>query len=145
MTPGAPMNPRAPMKQWQVGHELPTLIHMPSTVQLFRYSAVTWNPHRIHYEASYAQSEGHRGPLVHSHLRAALALRCVTESVGADYTLIGSKYRVRVPAIPGDELRYGATLAEVADDRLTFDITETLPDGSTGLEGTATVQLRKEH
>lgn len=133
------------MNQWLVGHELPTLSHTPSSVQLFRYSAVTWNPHRIHYETAYAQSEGHRGALVHSHLRAALALRCVTESVGGEYTLVDTSYRVRVPTIPGDQLRYDATLAGVAGDQLTFEISETLPDGSIGLEGTATVQLRKEH
>jgi 3-methylfumaryl-CoA hydratase len=30
--------------------------HLASTL-LFRYSAVTWNAHRIHYDADYARSE----------------------------------------------------------------------------------------
>ena len=30
--------------------------HLPSTL-LFRYSAVTWNAHRIHYDADYTRSE----------------------------------------------------------------------------------------
>jgi hydroxyacyl-ACP dehydratase HTD2-like protein with hotdog domain len=34
----------------EVGTELPALEKIPTTVQLFRYSAVTWNAHRIHFE-----------------------------------------------------------------------------------------------
>ena len=33
----------------EVGDLLPPLEHTVSPFQLFRYSAVTWNPHRIHY------------------------------------------------------------------------------------------------
>lgn len=41
---------------------------------LFRYSAVTWNSHRIHYDRQYAQSEGYKDLLVHGPLQATLAL-----------------------------------------------------------------------
>jgi len=38
----------------------------PDPVSLFRYSAVTFNPHRIHYDRSYAMdSEGYPGLVVH--------------------------------------------------------------------------------
>lgn len=40
---------------------------------LFRYSALTWNGHRIHYDRDYAvQVEGYRGLVVHGPLLATL-------------------------------------------------------------------------
>ena len=69
-------------RTFQVGDLLPPLRHTTTTFQLFRYSAVTWNPHRIHFDETYAREEGHGGLALHSHLRAALALRCVTEGLG---------------------------------------------------------------
>ena len=40
---------------FQVGDTLPPLKHTATPFQLFRYSAVTWNPHRIHFDESYAR------------------------------------------------------------------------------------------
>ena len=42
-----------------VGDELPALVKRPTAIQIFRYSAVTWNAHRIHFERDYALQEGH--------------------------------------------------------------------------------------
>src|SRR3546814_13879183 len=43
---------------------------------LFRYSAVTFNGHRIHYDEPYArQTEGYPGLVVHSPLIATLMCR----------------------------------------------------------------------
>ena len=45
----------------------------PDVVQLFRYSALTFNGHRIHYDRSYAtQVEGYPGLIVHGPLIATL-------------------------------------------------------------------------
>lgn len=47
-----------------------------SAVLLFRYSALTFNAHRIHYDADYAREvEGYRGNVVHGPLQATLLLR----------------------------------------------------------------------
>ena len=44
----------------------------PDPVMLFRYSALTYNAHRIHYDRSYAQSEeGYAGLVVHGQLTAS--------------------------------------------------------------------------
>ncbi|MBV6306667.1 MaoC family dehydratase N-terminal domain-containing protein [Candidimonas humi] len=48
----------------------------PSTVMLFRYSAVTFNGHRIHYDDPYVrQAEGYPGLVVHGPLIATLMAR----------------------------------------------------------------------
>ena len=41
-------------------------------VLLFRYSALTYNAHRIHYDRDYARFEGYPGLLVHGPLQALL-------------------------------------------------------------------------
>ena len=50
-------------------------VDMPETV-LFRYSAITFNAHRIHYDLRYTQEvEKYPGLLVHGPLQAALLMR----------------------------------------------------------------------
>ena len=50
----------------------------PSPVLLFRYSALTFNSHRIHFDRPYAeQEEGYRGLVVHGPLVATLLLDLV--------------------------------------------------------------------
>ncbi len=47
----------------------------PDPVLLFRYSALTFNSHRIHYDRPYAMAEeGYRGLVVHGPLTATLLL-----------------------------------------------------------------------
>lgn len=51
---------------------------VPDEILLFRYSALTFNSHRIHYDRSYAtQTEGYPGLLVHGPLIATLLLDLV--------------------------------------------------------------------
>lgn len=62
----------APESQWSEAV-------MPDPVMLFRYSAVTFNSHRIHYDEPYVtQHEGYPGLVVHGPLIATLMCRaCV--------------------------------------------------------------------
>lgn len=49
---------------------------VPDPVMLFRYSALTFNGHRIHYDLAYARDvEGYPGLVVHGPLIATLLLR----------------------------------------------------------------------
>jgi 3-methylfumaryl-CoA hydratase len=48
---------------------------MPDSVMLFRYSALTFNGHRIHYDLDYATNDEHyAGLVVHGPLQATLLL-----------------------------------------------------------------------
>lgn len=47
---------------------------LPTVSLLFRYSAVTFNAHRIHYDAAYARHEGYGGIVVHGPLLAMLLM-----------------------------------------------------------------------
>ncbi|AIO68311.1 FAS1-like dehydratase domain-containing protein [Burkholderia oklahomensis] len=76
--PGAPLPPpkAAPDgAQWQRAIA-------PTEALLFRYSALTFNGHRIHYDRSYAQqAEGYPDLVVHGPLIATLLLDLVSRSM----------------------------------------------------------------
>lgn len=58
--------------QWQQNYEA-------HPVQLMRYSALTFNGHRIHYDRDYAAFEGYAGLVVHGPLIATYMLELVRE------------------------------------------------------------------
>jgi 3-methylfumaryl-CoA hydratase len=126
-------------RTFRVGDLLPRLRHTATTFQLFRYSAVTWNPHRIHFDEAYAREEGHRGLALHSHLRAALALRCVTEGLGPGWQVTKVSYRLRKPVYAPAELAYTARVTAAERGSLTLELIEQNPSGEAGFEGTAWV------
>ncbi|MDF1608946.1 MaoC family dehydratase N-terminal domain-containing protein [Hoeflea sp. YIM 152468] len=56
----------------------------PSSAQLFRYSALTFNSHRIHYDAPYAgEAEGYPGLVVHGPMQATLLCQAAADLKGA--------------------------------------------------------------
>jgi hydroxyacyl-ACP dehydratase HTD2-like protein with hotdog domain len=124
---------------YQVGDTLARLEHTATPLQLFRYSAVTWNPHRIHFDERHAHAEGHTGIALHSHLRAALALRCITESLGPDWQPTNVTYRLRQPIYAPAHLTYTARITAIENHTMTLELIEEHPSGNAGLEGTVTV------
>ena len=87
-----------------VGDSMPTLERRPTTVQLFRYCATTWNSHRIHFDKDYAASEGYPDVLVQSHLHGAFLTSLCTTFAGRKGRLERLSYAVRRFATPGDVL-----------------------------------------
>ncbi|MDZ5457935.1 FAS1-like dehydratase domain-containing protein [Azohydromonas lata] len=66
----APVAPKAAPTDEQFGRRI-----TPDPVLLFRYSALTFNGHRIHYDRSYVtQEEGYPGLVVHGPLIATLLI-----------------------------------------------------------------------
>ena len=124
---------------FRVGDELPPLKHTATAFQLFRYSAVTWNPHRIHFDESYAHEEGHASLALHSHLRAALALRCVTEGLGPGWQVAKVAYRLRKPVYAPADLAYTARVTATEGDTMTLELIEQQPSGEVGFEGAVSV------
>jgi 3-methylfumaryl-CoA hydratase len=77
---------------------------VPSEALLFRYSALTFNSHRIHYDAPYAMGEeNYRGLVVHGPLTATLLLDLAQRELG-DNALGSFAFRGLSPAICGEEL-----------------------------------------
>ncbi len=76
----------------------------PAEPLLFRYSALTFNSHRIHYDLPYATAEeNYRGLVVHGPLTATLLLDLARRELG-DNALKTIAFRGTSPAICGEEL-----------------------------------------
>ena len=85
----------------------PWLVHrclVPHEALLLRYSALTFNAHRIHYDLPYATgTEGYRGLVVHGPLTATLLLELAAHELG-DNVLARFAFRGLSPAICGEPL-----------------------------------------
>jgi 3-methylfumaryl-CoA hydratase len=107
---------------------------VPDDVLLFRYSALTFNGHRIHYDRRYAtEVEGYPGLVVHGPLIATLLLDLLRrEQPGAE--LASFRFKALRPSFDGRPLRLngrhvGATVRLWAQDHegwLTMDAQATL-------------------
>ena len=77
----------------------------PTTCLLFRYSALTFNGHRIHYDRRYVtEVEGYPGLIVHGPLIATLLMdllrRQIARSAGGELPLQGHAPDLRSPSVP---------------------------------------------
>jgi hydroxyacyl-ACP dehydratase HTD2-like protein with hotdog domain len=126
------------------GDAIPPLTVQPTPLQLFRYSAATWNSHKIHFDPAYAAVEGHPGILVHSHLHAAFLTRACTEWAGP-LSLRTLSYKIVRPATPADRLTVTGTVLSRAVEgdevRLVVDLVESNAGGQPCATGTATLRI----
>ena len=108
-----------------------------------RYSAATWNAHRIHYDPEYASGvEGHPDVLVQAHLHGAVIQELVMDWLGDDGELVGLSWNNVGRAVPDKSLRVGAEIVEIdEDDRIVRFEAWTETDAGRAAEGTATVHL----
>lgn len=78
---------------------------------LFRFSAVTFNSHRIHYDRTYAaQEEGYPALVVHAPLIAMLLLQLVRRN--SDKKINRFEYRALAPLFDGQPVRLCAVAEE---------------------------------
>jgi 3-methylfumaryl-CoA hydratase len=76
----------------------------PDETLLFRFSAITFNTHRIHYDMPYATGEeGYRGLVVHGPLLASLLLDLAAQKFGSN-ALKSFEFRAQSPAFAGEPL-----------------------------------------
>ncbi|MEE4153573.1 MAG: MaoC family dehydratase N-terminal domain-containing protein [Erythrobacter sp.] len=99
LAPPKPESGRFEKSEWTAHTAL-----TPDPRLLFRYSALTFNTHRIHYDALYARGvERYRGLVVHGPLIASLLLQLAAREVGEN-RLRRFAFRGMSPAIAGDLL-----------------------------------------
>jgi 3-methylfumaryl-CoA hydratase len=83
------------------------------TAQLFRYSALTLNSHRIHYDRDFAQDvEGYRGLVVHGPYAATLLLDFFGQLHPAG-TVSRFAFRARAPLFDGEPFRLAISGSEL--------------------------------
>jgi 3-methylfumaryl-CoA hydratase len=101
-TPAAPA--KAPPNPPAAQHRK---IHVSDPVLLFRYSALTFNGHRIHYDRDYVTKvEGYPGLIFHGPLQAALLVEFAAKLKGKPPAKFG--YRGVQPLFEGSEFSVNA-------------------------------------
>ena len=130
-TPPGTVNPRAPQPhdgepQWSRGFE-------PDTTLLFRYSALTFNGHRIHYDQAYARGEeGYPDLVVHGPLTATLLQQFALEH-SAGRPLARFDFRGVTPLFVGRAFQLEGRRAEDG----TLMLWARGPDGELAMSATA--------
>ncbi|MEE3852986.1 MaoC/PaaZ C-terminal domain-containing protein [Gordonia sp. LSe1-13] len=117
------------MSDLTVGTEITPLVVRPTPISLFRFSAVTWNPHRIHFDEAYAATEGYPGVLVQGHLHGAWLLSAVRRWIGDRGRIEQFAWQNRHFATPGDTLTITGQIVSVDGDLVEVELSETNQDG----------------
>lgn len=108
--PGADARPAAPQPApadgaWSAEYEM-------DPVLVFRYSALTWNGHRIHYDADYARrEEGYPGCVMNGALTVHLVIEEALRRAGGR-RLAGLSARLVKPLFVGGKLTVGGRANE---------------------------------
>lgn len=81
----------------------------PDSTLLFRYSALTFNAHRIHYDRAYAKDvESYPGLVVHGPLLATLLLELLTDNY-PDAVLSGFSFKAMKPVFDTESFQVCGT------------------------------------
>lgn len=136
---GAPV--RAPHARTGEHHDLLRPLK-PSETLLFRFSALTANSHRIHYDHPYVTTvEHYPGLVVHGPLLAVLLADAAARSAPVHHELATFAYRFERPCFVGDELLIAADTHDPASSGLRV----ILGEDQTAASANATYVARHNH
>ncbi len=124
-----------------VGTAVTPLVKHPTNAQLFRFSAVTWNSHLIHYDKVYAQSEGYPDVLVQSHLHGCFLLQTVMDWAGQRSRVLGFRWQNRGIATPGDVLTCSGKVVKAEAGVIECELEERNQKGEVCAPGWARIEL----
>jgi hydroxyacyl-ACP dehydratase HTD2-like protein with hotdog domain len=132
----------------KVGDLLPSMVKNASRAQLFLFSAATNNPHRIHYDRGYAESEGYPDLLVHGPLQGAWLHQFVSEWAGPRGRVVALSWQNRGRAFPERDLIFRGRVTDVEGDEVALDVWldvwEEDDSGVVLMPGTARVRLARQ-
>ena len=111
----------------------------PDDVLLFRYSALTFNGHRIHYDRTYVtQEEGYPGLIVHGPLIATLLVDLLRRNM-PDAVLTDFSFKAIRPTF---DLHPFTVLGQPQEDGKTVKLWAHDHEGWLTMQGTATIRPR---
>lgn len=112
------------------------LVLTPDEAMLFRFSALTYNSHRIHYDQPYVTAvEGYPGLVVHGPLLTLLLLEMPRRQ---RRSVEQFEFRLTRPVFVGHPVAVTATASD--DQQATFELEAGVPGLGTSVSGTATLR-----
>ncbi|KAF9273874.1 hypothetical protein BGZ68_001137, partial [Mortierella alpina] len=118
---------------------------LPSAILLFRYSALTFNSHRIHFDHEYANKvEDHPGCLVHGPLSATYMLENLRRHLKPGMVMKNFRYRALSPLYVDQPIEICAKKMSVvptmdADVLESYEVWVENPEGGLAMSGTVEV------
>ena len=112
-------------------------------IDLFRFSAATWNAHRIHYDRARAEADGLRGLPVQAHLHGAWLAQVARSIGGSSARLRSLSWTNRAAVYACDRVRVSGVVESIDGALVGVSLTESTAEGVTSVEGSATVEVRR--
>lgn len=129
------------------GMPIPALVKVPTPMQLFMFSAATWNRHLIHYNTEFAASDGLANVAVHRALIGGFLAQMLTDWIGDDGDIATLEWSVRGSAAINEPLSCKGTVTSMqssGDDQLvTLEIWAENHRGEKIAPGNAEVRLTR--
>lgn len=94
------------------GQVLPELAVAPTRMQLFMFSAATWNRHHVHYSKDAAIAEGLPDVVVHRALLGNFLARMLDGWLAGRGEIRELNWKVQLSALPEQTLRVRGTVRE---------------------------------
>lgn len=109
---------------------------VPTQSLLFRFSALTFNAHRIHLDPQYCREvEGHRNLVLHGPLSLVLMLSVLKSQLGEGETVQRLDYRNLAPLYAYESLRI--CISQDSKERQKYDVWIEGAGGGYAVKGTA--------
>lgn len=86
------------------GEALPEIAFDMTLPALVMYGAATWDFHRLHYDAEFAQAVGMRAPVMDGQMAGGLLARQLMQWGGADAFVRRLSFRLRTPVFVGERI-----------------------------------------
>lgn len=128
--------------------EIPELVVCPDHMQIFMFSAVTWNRHHIHYNKDAALHEGLPDIVVQRGLIGNFLARLVTDWIGGRAELRKLTWRVTRSALPQRAIICRGNVTQKIDRAdgkyVVCDVTASTDSGELIAFGSATLEFTPE-
>lgn len=144
MTSGEEAQGAQPLGEGTTDELLPEVHWRPDEVDVFQYSAIMWNSHRIHYDLPYTtQVAGQPRLVVPGPLQGTYLEQLASGWIGDRGHVTEFSYRNRASAYIGDEIIAGGRVLRdrSTDSELVVELWAKLGNGTMTVAGEAIVQI----
>jgi 3-methylfumaryl-CoA hydratase len=121
---------------------IPVREHTYRPLELFLFSAATWNPHRVHYDQDYTRSvAGHPDLLVQGPLQAAHMFGLLVDALADGVSVRELEYRHLSVLHAGEPVRIGGELTTAGQTGATAQMWVARASGQQTTTGVAQLAL----
>jgi acyl dehydratase len=126
----------------KVGDALPPLERRITLTDMIAYAGATWDFFRLHYDPEFIAAAGLPGPVVDGQVFGALFAELLQDALGPKCFVHELSFTFRNLMFAGETVRCEGTVAAVAGDRVTVDLTATILAGGRGPQRPAATPAR---